>query len=252
MQTVICGFHAVITALEHHSEKLLTLYCQENKAGARVELIYNKAKETDISIHTISSPKLDKLTNNENHQGFAAVFRAAPPQGEADLLAWLETTTRTPLLLILEGLEDPHNVGACMRSAEALGVDWVILPRSRSVLANTTVNKVSCGAFQRLSIITVANSVRFIEKIKKYGIWVIGTSVPGDHPISPLSQVDFTAPVAIVMGSESTGLRRLTLNACDTIASIPLLGMTESLNVSVATGICLYECARQRGKQVVA
>jgi 23S rRNA (guanosine2251-2'-O)-methyltransferase len=245
--TLIYGYHAVIGALEHQSENVLSLYCQDQKTGERLMNIEAKAKTADIPIQTMSGAKLDKLVQNDHHQGFAAKVRLAPPKEEKDLLAWLETTTRVPLLLILEGLEDPHNVGACLRSAEALGVDWVVMPRSRGVAFNPTISKVACGADQIISMVVVSNIVRFIEQIQKRGVWVIGTCGPSpDKQLSKLSQVDLKGPTALVMGAEGDGLRRLTLQVCDTLAYIPLAGSTESLNVSVATGICLYECIRQR------
>ena len=240
---IIYGFHSINAALDKHPENILNLYCQEKEAKERLKSVLDKAKNAGITIETISATKLEKLTESDHHQGLAARIRTPEPLNEKDLIQWLKSTDEKPLLLILEGIEDPHNLGACLRSAEALGVHWVILPSQRSTPITPLVSKVACGADQTLSIALVGNLVRLIEQIKQEGVWVIGTS--GEATRS-LSDVNFKGPTALVMGAEGKGLRRLTLETCDDVVKIPLTGAVESLNVSVATGICLYECIRQR------
>lgn len=240
---IIYGIHAVLAAIEHQPENILTLYCQEKREDERFKTIFVKAQDLDLVPQTISRAKLDKLTQSEHHQGIAANIRPKPQLDTKDILEWLKTNPKPALLLILEGIQDPHNLGACLRSAQAFGVDWVIIPKSGAVALNPTVSKVACGAAEILQVVTVSNIARFIEQIQQLGVWVIGTASQGAQL---LSQVDLTRSVALVMGTEGDGLKRLTLESCDSVAKIPLKGSISSLNVSVATGICLYECQRQR------
>ncbi len=240
---ILYGFHAVLAAISHHPENVLNVYCQETE-NVRHKDILGKAKEHHISIESISSIKLDKLADTAHHQGIAAKVRELPQKDEKDIIKWLEKTQKTPLLLILEGVQDPHNLGACLRSAESLGVDWVVIPKMNSAPLNALVSKIACGADQTLPVVEVSNIVRFIQQIQKNDVWVVGTS--GDATIS-IQKAALKRPLALVMGTEGKGLKRLTLEVCDEMAKIPLVGTVESLNVSVATGICLYEVMRQRG-----
>lgn len=243
---ILYGFHSVMAALSHHSENILSIYCQEkasSEENARLTNLLLKAKELDLLIQPISRAKLDKLTENTHHQGVAARLRDGSQLQERDVLAWLENPPKTPLLLILEGVQDPHNLGACLRSAEALGVDWVVMPKAHTAPLNATVSKIACGADQSLSIVLVANLARFLTQIKELGVWVIGTC---SEATNTLMDCPLKRSVALVMGTEGKGLKRLTKESCDEMAKIPLAGTMQSLNLSVATGICLYECVRQR------
>ncbi|MFI4938573.1 MAG: 23S rRNA (guanosine(2251)-2'-O)-methyltransferase RlmB [Candidatus Berkiellales bacterium] len=240
---VIYGFHAVLAALAHHPEHVLNLFCEDKLDSSRQKDLIAKAKNVGVDVQPITGSKLDKMSGSTHHQGVAAQVRESEPFDSKSVVKWLKTTDKTPLLLILEGVQDPHNLGACLRSAEALGVDWVILPKVNTAPLNATVSKAACGADQTLPIVFVPNIVRFITDIQETGVWVVGTS--SESNIS-LKQAALKRSLALVMGSEEKGLKRLTLEACDEIAKIPLLGMVESLNVSVATGISLYECQRQR------
>jgi len=240
---IIYGMHAVLAALEHHPENILTLFCQEKEESIRLKELLVKAKANALDIQTVSRVKLDKLTAASHHQGIAAKMRVKVALGEKDLIAWLDEPSKKPLLLILDGVQDPHNLGACLRSAEALGVDWVVVPKANSAPLNATVSKVACGADQILPVVEVANVVRFIKQIQDKGVWVVGTAAEAEIP---LSRIDLKRQTAIVMGAEGKGIKRLILESCDEIAKIPLQGTVSSLNVSVATGICLYECVRQR------
>jgi len=239
---IIYGVHAVLAALTHHPENVLTLYCQDKTDPHRIANILQTAQAAALTIQPMSREKLDKLTQSKHHQGVAAQVRQQSTYDEEAVLSWLATATR-PLLLILEGVQDPHNLGACLRSAEALGVDWVILPKVHTAPLNATVSKVACGADQSLPIAMVSNLARFLKQLQQQGVWIIGTALSANKM---LDEVDYTGPIAIVMGAEDTGLKRLTQEHCDELVKIPLSGTVESLNVSVATGICLYEIIRQR------
>jgi len=241
---MIYGFHAVMAALTQASENVLALYCQEDRD--RLKPLIEKAKASDLTVQFTSRVKLEAMVHSPDHQGVVAQVKGKRALDEHALWKWLEeekNREKPPLLLILEGIQDPHNVGACLRSAAAFGVDWVILSKSQSAPLNATVAKTASGADQTLSIVSVSNIVRVIEELQKRGVWIIGTSL--EATVS-LSQVDLTRAIALVMGSEDKGLKSLTATRCDELAKIPLSDTMASLNVSVATGICLYECQRQR------
>jgi 23S rRNA (guanosine2251-2'-O)-methyltransferase len=242
---IIFGIHAVQAALLHQGENILNLYCEDKGNDPRFQSILTQANACGVKVQAIAKSKLDKLTQSSHHQGVAAQIRSPKELDEKAVYEWLEkkSDTQKPLLLLLEGIQDPHNLGACLRSAQALGVDWVVLPKNNSAPLNATVSKVSCGADQGLAIATVNNFARFIKEIQNLGVWVIGTAL---STTNSLSSIDLKQATALVMGTEETGLKQLTLNSCDQLAKIPLTGSMASLNVSVATGICLYECQRQR------
>lgn len=243
---IIFGFHAVSSALLNQAENVLNLYCQDKDNDPRLKELLAQAKDSGVVVQITAKPRLDKLTQSTHHQGVAALVRGKKELSEKALYEWLENHegATKPLLLLLEGIQDPHNLGACLRSAEALGVDWVVLPKNNSAPLNATVSKVSCGADQNLSIVMASNFARFIKEIQQRGVWVIGTAL--DTKSVSLEKVDLKRATALIMGTEETGLKQLTQQSCDELAMIPMMGQTASLNVSVATGICLYECLRQR------
>jgi 23S rRNA (guanosine2251-2'-O)-methyltransferase len=240
---LIYGVHAVLAILEHQPETVLSLYCQTSADPARFDSLFSLAEKNHFTIQPISKDKLSKMVESDHHQGIAAKVKVQATGTEREVYDWLETLELSPLLLILEGIQDPHNLGACLRSAEGLGVDKIILSKNNTAPLNATVSKVACGADQRLSIVTVSNINRFITQIQKRGVWVVATTAEGERP---LMNCNLSKPTAIVMGAEGKGLKSSTLEACDERVAIPLLGTVASLNVSVATGICLYECLRQR------
>ncbi|MGD9591526.1 MAG: 23S rRNA (guanosine(2251)-2'-O)-methyltransferase RlmB [Candidatus Berkiella sp.] len=241
--TIFYGVHAVQASLDNHPDSILTVYCELGEVNARVKHILEKAKNHGITIESIATLKLDKLCESTQHQGIAAKVKSLSSKTEKDIFEWLQNTDKKPLLLILEGIQDPHNLGACLRSAEALGVDWVILPKDNSASVNALVSKIACGATLTLPVVECTNVVRFIEQVQKRDVWVVGTS--GSAQIT-LQEASLARSLAIVMGTEEKGLKRLTIEACDEVAKIPLFGKVESLNVSVATGITLYEVSKQR------
>jgi len=242
-QQWLSGFHAVFAVLQNEPHRVLSLYCQEKKQSKRLEPILALAQELDIKVQRISDAKLEQLTGGAHHQGVLAQVNAKPPLTDKALLTVLEKEAQPIQILVLEGVQDPHNLGACLRSAEALGVDYVVLPKVHTSPMNETVSKVACGAAEIISIVTVSNLVRFLEQIKQLGVWVIGTS--GEAKLM-INQSTKPKSWALVMGAEGTGLKRLTLDTCDEVVAIPLTGQTQSLNVSVATGICLYEYVSKR------
>ena len=243
MKTIITGIHAVESALKNDPENISQVWFAENKRNQRVkELIYH-AQKRGLIMHTADVKMLDKLAKTHQHQGVVAEYQAPASYTEEDLLDLLEKSDQTPLLLILDGVTDPHNLGACLRTAEGAGVQAVIAPKDNAVGLTPAARKVASGAAETVPFVQVTNLVRTMEKLKKMGIWFIGTS---DKAQGDLYTQDFKTPTAIIMGAEGKGLRRLTEEHCDILISIPMAGQVSSLNVSVATGVCLYEIVRQR------
>ncbi|STQ78534.1 23S rRNA (guanosine-2'-O-)-methyltransferase RlmB [Hafnia alvei] len=186
---------------------------------------------------------LDEKVEGAVHQGIIARVREGRQYQENDLPALLENLEQPPFLLILDGVTDPHNLGACLRSADAAGVHAVIVPRDRSAQLNATAKKVACGAAETVPLIRVTNLARTMRFLQEQNVWIVGTAGEADHN---LYQSKMTGPMALVMGAEGDGMRRLTREHCDELISIPMAGSVSSLNVSVATGICLFEAVRQR------
>lgn len=244
MKTLITGIHAVESALKNDPDNIAQVWIAENKRNQRVKELINHAQKRGLVAHRADIASLDKLAKTHQHQGVVAEYNAPKSFTEDDLLDLLEKENDTPpLLLILDGVTDPHNLGACLRTAEGAGVDAVIAPKDNAVGLTPAARKVASGAAEKVPFIQVTNLVRTIEKLKKLGIWFIGTS---DKAQGDLYSYDFKSPSAIVMGAEGKGLRRLTEEHCDTLVCIPMAGQVSSLNVSVATGVCLYEVVRQR------
>jgi len=244
-KTLITGIHAVESTLKNDADNITQVWIAESKRNQRVkELIYHVQKRGLVA-HRTDMKMLDKLAKTRQHQGVVAEYNAPASYTENDLLDILEKVDATPLLLVLDGVTDPHNLGACLRTAEGAGVHAVIAPKDNAVGLTPAARKVASGAAETVPFIQVTNLVRTIEKIKQMGIWFIGTS---DKATGDLYAQNFKTPTAIVMGAEGKGLRRLTEEHCDELISIPMAGQVSSLNVSVATGICLYEVVRQRQK----
>jgi len=246
MKTLITGIHAVESALKNDPDNIAQLWFAENKKNQRIKELIHHAQKRGLISHTADFKMLDKLAKTHQHQGVVAEYNAPASYKEDDLLALLEAhenNQTAPLLLVLDGITDPHNLGACLRTAEGAGVLAVIAPKDNAVGLTPAARKVASGAAETVPFVQVTNLVRTIEKLKKLGIWFIGTS---DKATADLYSQDFKAPTAIVMGAEGKGLRRLTEEHCDSLISIPMAGKVSSLNVSVATGVCLYEVVRQR------
>lgn len=243
---ILTGFHALGSRLKLAPETIQDVYLDVSRQDKRMRNLMDQVKNLIPSnkIHTVEPKRLDGLTKGNRHQGVVAF--ATPIKLALDVqevLDVLEDKKQTPLFLILDGITDPHNLGACLRSADAAGVHAVIVPRDRSVGLNATVHRVSCGGADNVAYITVTNLARTMRQLKDNGIWLIGTD---DKAKTSFQNIDTTAPTAWVMGSEDEGLRRLTKETCDQLVHIPMLGSVESLNVSVASAICLYETVKQR------
>lgn len=240
-QRLIIGFHAVNARLWQNPDSIIELYVLEGKHDARMRDVLNKAEAENVRIISADQARLDTLSKHARHQGVVGFIDAS--RQHVDIEDVLENLNEPPLLLILDGITDPHNLGACLRVADVMGVHAVIAPKDKSVGLNATVSKVACGAAETVPYITVTNLARTIRELKQRGIWIIGTDMNGNDDL-----YHFTAPEAVawVMGAEGNGMRRLTRDLCDTLVSIPMFGTVESLNVSVSTGIVLSETRRQR------
>jgi 23S rRNA (guanosine2251-2'-O)-methyltransferase len=227
----------------------MEMWVQENKkpdkkSGRAISEILNLAKNKQISVQSVANKTLDKLTHQANHQGVAIRRKVTSIESKIDLASVLEINDGTnALFLVLDGIQDPHNLGACLRTADAVGVRAIILPKDRAVGLNETVRKVACGAAENTPVIHVTNLSRCLREMQDAGVWIIGTA---DEAENSIYEEDLTSPIALVMGSEGQGLRQNTRKHCDKLVNIPMAGVVESLNVSVATGVCLYEAQRQR------
>lgn len=242
-QRWIFGIHAVNELLRRRPSDLTQLLVQSSRTDKRLQLIRDLADQAGIALEELSKKEIDQRCGGA-HQGVAALCVGSKPAGEEqDLMQLLDDLDRDPFLLVLDGVTDPHNLGACLRTADAAGVDAVIVPKDKSASLNATVSKVASGAAETVNFITVTNLARCLQSLKQRGIWLIGTA---DKTEKSLYQQDLTGAIALVMGSEGSGLRRLTRDSCDYLVAIPMAGELSSLNVSVATGVCLYEAARQR------
>lgn len=240
----IFGIHAVTEALEQQGDNVSQLLLLSGRTDQRLNAIRDLAKRAGVAITEVSKQDLDKQVSGV-HQGVAALTSSgAAPGDEKHLMQLLDRLDHDPLLLILDSITDPHNFGACLRSADAAGVDAVIVPKDKSAPLNATVRKVACGAAETVNVISVTNLARCMEKLQERGIWIVGTA---DETGQLVYELELTGPIALAMGSEGTGLRRLTREHCDYLAALPMAGAVSSLNVSVATGICLFEAVRQRG-----
>ena len=237
------GLHAVESLLQRTPDELQEMWVDTKRQDKRIAHILSLAKKAGVTVHAVEKGELEKLVPEGRHQGIVA--RANPPkvysEGELDNL--LENLTDAPFLLVLDGVTDPHNLGACMRSADAAGVQAVITTKDRSASLTPTAIKVASGAAQTVPFVQVTNLARCLRDLKERGIWLVG--LDGESGQS-LYDTDLKGPLAILMGAEGQGLRRLSREHCDFLASIPMVGTVESLNVSVATGICLFEALRQR------
>ncbi len=238
---VIHGFHAVTARIRQHPDSVLELYVDSQRRDPRARELMKLAEASGVRIIPVDGKRLDGLAGHARHQGVAARVNAAQKVQHLDDV--LDTLTEPALLLVLDGVQDPHNLGACLRSADAFGVHAVIAPKDRAVGLNATVEKVACGAAETVPYITVTNLARTLRELKERDIWVVGAE--GDAE-TELSGFRHTGALAWVLGAEGEGLRRLTRETCDQLVRIPMLGSVESLNVSVSTGICLYEARRQR------
>lgn len=239
----IFGLHAVEKALQHSTTGLKEVWVDQSRHDKRIKQIIELAEKKQVAINRVTSQEIDALLPDGQHQGVLASLDSTRSYAEADLKDIIESSQGQALLLVLDGVQDPHNLGACLRSADAAGVNAVIAPKDKSSSITPVVRKVACGAAEHVPFIQVSNLARCLKNLQEQGIWLVGTS---DTATQTIYDMDLKGPIALVMGGEGKGLRRLTQEHCDYLAAIPMKGSVESLNVSVATGVCLYEVVRQR------
>lgn len=242
-EELIYGWHAVLAVLERSPDRVLQVWLDEKHSGPKPDAVLKAARAGQVKLQRAGRVLLEELVGAANHQGVVARCRAATPVHGADLSGFLAGLTPPAFLLILDGVQDPHNLGACLRTADAAGVHALILPRDNAVSVTPTVRKVASGAAETVPVFQVTNLARTLDQLKADGIWLVGAS--GDAQDS-LYDTDLRGPLALILGAEGKGLRRLTQERCDFLVQIPMAGAVSSLNVSVAAGICLFEAVRQR------
>lgn len=240
----VSGLHAVQSLLKTAPHTIVEIRLQQGRSDQRLQKVQQQAECAEIPVVRVDKKSLQALAG-ESAQGVAAWCKNPQLRGEDYLLQLVEQTPQ-PLLLVLDGVTDPHNLGACLRSADAAGVTAVILPRDKSAGITPTVRKVACGAADVIPVVAVTNLARTLKALQQHGVWLVGTAGEATETIY---QVDLQGPLALVMGAEEKGLRRLTRETCDVLVKLPMAGSVSSLNVSVATGICLFEAVRQRQQQ---
>lgn len=238
----VFGLHAVESLLRHHPRRVKRIWLAERRSDPRVQALMQLAGEARVTVESCDRRELDEWVEGV-HQGVVAEVSPSQVWGENMLDELLQRSEGPPLLLVLDGVTDPHNLGACLRTADAAGVQAVIVPKDKSATLNATVRKVACGAAEVVPLVAVTNLARTLEKLQQKGVWVVGTAGEAEQE---LYAQDFTGAIALVMGAEGRGMRRLTRERCDYLVRLPMAGSVSSLNVSVATGICLFEAVRQR------
>jgi len=238
--SVVIGIHAVSRRLQQAPEQCIELICADKRNPRLLQLI-DQARQAGVEVRIEDRAYLTQLSGTSKHQGcLLQTLDSAPLM---DFQQCLQTIGPQSLLLVLDGIQDPHNLGACLRTADACGVDAVIIPRDRAVKVNATVRKVAAGGAESVPVIEVTNITRSLKDLQQAGVWIFGTS---GSAADSLYDHEFNGPVALVMGAEGSGMRRLTMASCDHLLKLPMHGQVESLNVSVATGVCLYEILRSR------
>lgn len=240
---LIYGMHAVDALLEKQPERVIEVYALKGRDDERLNSVIAKAREWGISVQFMQRKALDDKSEGEQHQGIIARVKAAKVLTDNDLDPILNELDVPPFLLILDGVTDPHNLGACLRSADAAGVHAVIIPKDNSASLTPVVRKVACGAAESMPLIHVTNLARTMRALQDKGIWIYGTAGEATQNIYDCK---LEGGMALAMGAEGKGLRRLTREHCDELIKLPMAGAVSSLNVSVATGICLFEVVRQR------
>ena len=244
---VLFGFHAITVRLKTAPQSVIELHVEANRRDARMRSFVDRARDADVKIVETDGERLDKMAGTSRHQGVVARVEVVAMPHSLDEV--IEAVEGPPLLLILDGVTDPHNLGACLRVADGAGAHAIVAPKDHAVGVNATVAKVASGAAETVPYIMVTNLARTLNELKDFDIRVIGTSDDAEHTLYDL---DLTGPVAFVLGSEGDGMRQLTRKTCDQLVRIPMAGAVESLNVSVAAGVCLFEALRQRTKTVVS
>ncbi|MFI8745586.1 23S rRNA (guanosine(2251)-2'-O)-methyltransferase RlmB [Pseudomonas sp. NPDC077186] len=238
----IYGVHAVEALLRHHPKRVKQVWLADGRSDPRVQPLLELAEQARVKVGQCERREMDAWVEGV-HQGVVADVSPSQVWGEAMLEELLDRAEGPPLLLVLDGVTDPHNLGACLRTADAAGALAVIVPKDKSATLNATVRKVACGAAEVIPLVAVTNLARSLEKLQQRGLWLVGTAGEAEQE---LYQHDLTGPTVLVMGAEGKGMRRLTREHCDYLVKLPMAGSVSSLNVSVAAGVCLFEAVRQR------
>jgi 23S rRNA (guanosine2251-2'-O)-methyltransferase len=239
---LVWGLHAVREVLANAPERVLELWVLDGRSDRRMETLLALAREHGIACQPVRRETLDGMAEGASHQGVAARVTPAPALDEDDLEGLLDRLDGPPLLLVLDGVQDPHNLGACLRCADAAGAHAVIIPRDRAAGLTPAARKAAAGAAETMPLVRVVNLARCLRTLKARGIWLIGAEAGAP----PAFEADLTGPLALVLGGEGAGLRRLTRETCDSLVSLPMKGSVESLNVSVAAGVLLYQAIARR------
>jgi 23S rRNA (guanosine2251-2'-O)-methyltransferase len=242
-EQIVHGMNAVASVLRRVPDRIVTLYMQDDLGSNRTARLTRELDGLSAPIERCDASRLEKMVGTAKHQGVAALIRQPLPMQESEAREYVNGLTR-PLILVLDGIQDPRNFGACLRTADAAGIDLVVTARNRNVGMTPAVSKVASGAAEVQPVAQVANLARYLDALKDQGVWIIGAD---ENAAETVFEADLDRPLAMVLGSEGKGLRRLTRERCDMLVRLPMRGAVESLNISVAAGICLYECLRQRG-----
>ncbi len=244
-ETSVYGIHAVEAALRRPRDIAELLVARGRKPGPRLQKVLDRARAAHVAVVAVDPAELDRLSGGGRHQGVVARLKAGRGSSAPalDLATLIQSLDHPPLVLVLDGVQDPHNLGACLRSADGAGVDAVVAPKDKAAGLTPVARKVACGAAESVPFYQVTNLARTLRELQSLGLWLVGTAGEAE---TLLFDADLRGPLAIVMGAEEKGLRRLTREHCDLLVKIPMAGAVESLNVSVATGICLFEAVRQR------
>lgn len=238
----VYGIHAVTTLLQRSPDQVVEVWVQKGRQDARMQALLDLAEEHGLSVMEADKGLMNQKAEG-NHQGIIALRKPVQGRSEKHLPDLLDGIQGDAFILILDGVTDPHNLGAVLRTADAAGVHIVIAPKDRSAPMNATVSKVACGAAEAVPYIQVTNLARTMKDLQERGVWIVGTAGEAEQNVY---QQSLTGPLALVMGAEGQGMRRLTREHCDYLINIPMAGEVSSLNVSVATGVCLFEAVRQR------
>lgn len=243
--TLLYGHHAVRAALRYDAERIVEVWFERRRRDQRGRRLREQLEALGCPVHEVDRSELDRLTEGAAHQGIVVAYRGAQPLGDRALMTMLDGLTEDAFLLVADQVQDPHNLGACLRIADAAGCHGLIAPRDRAVGLTPAVHKVASGATHTVPFYQVTNLARCLKALADRGVWMVGTA---DEASASIHDVDLTGPLALVLGAEEQGLRRLTREGCDTLVRIPMQGSVDSLNVSVATGICVFEARRQRDR----
>jgi len=240
---LVYGVHAVTALLSNRHRKTKTIFVNQERDDQRIQALCDLAGRHQVPVEVLSAQKMKQRFADVVHQGIVACAAPLPDYSESDLLTLLENSKQPGLILILDGVTDPHNLGACLRTADAAGVDFVIIPKDKSASITPVVSKVACGAAESVPLVRVTNLARAMDLVKQEGVWIYGAAGEASDSVY---QLNLKSTIAIALGAEGDGLRRLTRERCDGLFALPMLGSVDSLNVSVATGVSLYEVVRQR------